>query len=229
MSLRAKASAIVAATAALVLLGSAALALTQPTGKQLEAALIPASGFLPGYLTIFSNNSGGRLEYGTTRRIPPMSCFVFWASIGVDPGYGETAFADEMAGSGSNPVPVAELFEQAVYQFATSRGATSLYNQISAKYRSCRKTSVRDTAGGTLTQLVHARYTERVHGHQALLLVEYLTDSRVPGPPTVTYALWTLDGTDVYLVSSRPFNVPAPAPSLSWITLKLIARVTALR
>jgi hypothetical protein len=54
-----------------------------------------------------------------------MSCFVFWASIGADPGYGETASADEMAGSGSNPVPVAEIFEQAVYQFATSRGVTS--------------------------------------------------------------------------------------------------------
>jgi hypothetical protein len=234
MSFRAQAAAVAAtAVAALSLAAPAALASThgpvQVIGKQLKSALIPASGFLPGYHTIFQGNSGGSLEHGATRSIPPMNCFIFWASIGVDKGYGETAFADEMAGSGSNPVPVAEIFDQAVYQFANSRGAASLYSQISAKYRSCRKVSVRDTQGGTLTQLVHARYTQRVGGHRALLLIEYLTDTKIPGPPTVTYALWTLDGTNVYMVSSQLFNTTTPQPSLSSLTLKLIGRVTALR
>jgi len=228
VSLRAKAAVLAATAAAVVLLAPASLASTPVTGKQLKSALIPASGFLPGYHTIFQNNSGGKAEHGATRRIPPMNCFIFWASIGVDPGYGETAFADEMAGSGSNPVPVAELFFQAVYQFATSRGATSLYNQISAKYQACRNTRFPDTMGGTLIHQVHARHTENVGGHHALLLTEYLADTKIPGPPTVTYALWTLDGTSVYMVSSQPFNVSMPQPSLASLTLRLISRVTAL-
>ena len=56
-----------------------------------------------------------------------------------------------------------------------------------------------------------------------------LTDTKIPGPPTVTYALWTLDGTNVYMVSSQLFDTTTPQPSLSSLTLKLIGRVTALR
>lgn len=42
-------------------------------------------------------------------------------------------------------------------------------------------------------------------------------------------ALWTLDGTDIYLVHSEPITVHAPKPTLSSLMLKLIARVRALR
>jgi hypothetical protein len=52
-------------------------------------------------------------------------------------------------------------------------------------------------------QLAHARYTQRVGGNHGLLLIEYLTDTKIPGPPT-------------------------PQPSLSSLTLQLIAHVTAL-
>ena len=114
-----------------------------------------------------------------------------------------------MAGSESNPVAVAEIFEQAVYQFASNCGAASLYDQIGAKCRSWRSVSVRGTQDGTLTELVHARFIQRVDGHQALLVIEYLTDSKVGGPPTVT--LWTLDGTDIYMVSSQYLHGQQPA------------------
>ena len=233
MSLRAKASAIALTAAACLLLAPTAMASShgpvQVTGKQLKSALIPASGFLPGYVTIFAGNSGGRLEHGATRFVPPMNCFIFWNSIGIDKGYGETAFADEIAASKSGAAIAEETFTQAVYQFASTRGAASLYGQISAKYRSCRSVSVRDTQGGTLRLTVHSRSSQRVGGHQSLLLIEYLTDSRIPGPPTVTWALWTLDGTGIYMVSSELLNLGAPAPTLSSLTLKLIARVGALR
>ena len=233
MSLRAKVSAIVLTAAACMLLAPAAMASShgpvQVTGKQLKSALIPASGFLPGYVTIFAGNSGGRLEHGATRFVAPMNCFIFWNSIGIDKGYGETAFADEIAASKSGTAIAEETFTQAVYQFASARGAASLYGQISAKYRSCRSVSVRDTQGGTLRLTVHSRSSQRVGGHQSLLLIEYLTDSRIPGPPTVTWALWTLDGTGIYMVSSELLNLGAPAPTLSSLTLKLIARVGALR
>ena len=235
MSFRAKASAMAVIVAACILLAPTAMAAgasrgpVQVTGKQLKSALIPASGFLPGYVTIFAGNSGGRLEHGATRFVAPMNCFIFWNSIGIDNGYGETAFADEMAASKSGTAIAEETFTQAVYQFASARGAASLYGQISAKYRSCRSVSVRDTQGGTLRLTVHSRSSQRVGGHQSLLLIEYLTDSKIPGPSTVTWALWTLDGTDVYMVSSELLNLDVPAPTLSSLTLRLIARVTALR
>ncbi len=234
MSFRARASASAVAAASCVLfLTPTAMASShgpvQVTGKQLKAALIPAAGFLPGYHTIYAGNSGSRLEQGATRFIPPMDCFIYWASIGVDKGYGETAFADEMAGTGSTPVPVAEVFDQAVYQFASSRAAASLYGQIDAKYLSCRSVTVPDVNGGKLQQTVHARFTQRVGGHRSLLLIEYLSDTKVGGPPLVTWALWTLDGTDIYMVSSQLLNVSSPQPTLSSLMLKLIARVSALR
>jgi hypothetical protein len=89
--------------------------------------------------------------------------------------------------------------------------------------------SVADGHGGTIRQTVHARKAERVGGHQSLLLTIYVTDSKTPGPPLVTKALWTVDGKDVYLVSSQLITVKAPKPTLSSLVLKLISRVRALK
>ena len=131
MSLRAKASAMAVIVASCMLLAPTAMAAgasrgpVQVTGKQLKSALIPASGFLPGYVTIFAGNSGGSFEHGATRFVPPMNCFIFWNSIGIDKGYGETAFADEMAASKSGAAIAEETFTQAVYQFASTREAAS--------------------------------------------------------------------------------------------------------
>ena len=232
-SLRAKVSAIAFTAATCVLLAPSAMASThgpvQVTGKQLTSALLPASDFVAGYSTIFAGNSGGSLEHGSTQHIPSMTCFIFWASIGVGKGYGETAFADELNGPKSGVVSVGEIFSQAVYQFPSAHAAASLFGQISAKYQSCRTASAPDPKGGRIVEQVHSRSTQRVGGHQALLLVEYLTDTKLGGSPLVTDALWTLDGTNIYLVSSQLLNVHSPRPTLSSLTLKLIARVSALR
>jgi hypothetical protein len=45
----------------------------------------------------------------------------------------------------------------------------------------------------------------------------------------VTYALWTLDSQDVYLISSQVISVSSPKPTLSSLMLKLIPRVRALK
>jgi hypothetical protein len=204
----------------------------QVTGKQLKNGLLPPSHLLPGYVTLSSGNSGGSLEHGASRRIPPMDCFVYLASIGVDKGYGETAFADQMAAAKSaSPFITQEIFQQAVYQFAGSRAASSFFGQISAKFRTCKVVITKDTKGGTLKQVVHARSALRVGGHQSLQIVEYLTDSKTPEPgtPLVTYWLFTVDGTNVYIINSVLGNVHAPKPTLSSLMLKLIPRVRALR
>jgi hypothetical protein len=107
--------------------------------------------------------------------------------------------------------------------------AASFYGQVSAKYKSCRLVSEPDVNGGTLRETVHARSTPRVGGHKSLLLIQYLTDSKIGGPPLVTYELWTPVGTDVYMVSSQLLNVRSPRPTLSSLMLKLIKRISALR
>jgi hypothetical protein len=232
---RVKAGVIAVTAAACALLVPAAMASpgvphspVQVTGKKLKSGLLPPSHILAGYSVIFSNNSGGKLEHGTLFHIPSMKCATFWGFIGTVKGFGETAFATTLAGSGGKTA-VAETFQQSVYQFTGNHGAASVFGQISAKYKSCRSVGTADGHGGTLRQTVHARKAERVGGHQSLLLTEYLTDARIGGPPVVTVALWTVVGTDVYLFSSQLLNVRSPKPTLSSLMLKLIARVRALR
>jgi hypothetical protein len=235
MPFRAKASIIAAAAAACALLAPAAMASpgvshspVQVTGKKLKSGLLPASHILAGYSVIFSNNSGGKLEHGTLFHIPSMKCANFWGFIATVKGFGETAFATDLAGSGGKTA-VEETFQQSVYQFAGNHGAASAFGQIGAKYKSCRSVSTADGHGGTLRQTVHSRKAERVGGHQSLLLTEYLTDTRIGGPPVVTVALWTVFGSDVYMFSSQLLNVHSPKPTLSSLMLKLIPRIRALR
>ena len=234
MSLRAKASAIALTAAACMLLAPTAMASShgpvQLTGKQLKSALLPPSDFLAGYAVTYSANSGGRLEHGGVFKLPSMSCRIFWLSVGVTQGFGETAFATDLVGPKSGTLPtVAELFDQTVYQFASAHTAATFLSQLNAKYRSCRSVSASDTKGGTLRWMAHSQSKPRVGGHQALQIVEYLSDSKVPGPPLVSYLLWTLNGADVYLISTQLLSVTSPQPAQSSLTLKLIARVSALR
>ena len=236
MSFRTKASTIAVTAAICTLLAPAAMASpglshspVQVTGKKLKGGLLPNSSFLPGYKTLFASNSGGSLERGTTFRIPSMKCSDFWLFASNTEGFGETAFATETAVSKSAFAPVQEIFQQSVYQLASNHAAITLYGQISAKYKSCKSVTFSDGNGSTSRETVHSRAAERVGGHQSLLLTVYVTESSVPGPPVVFKTLWTLDGTDIYMISSGLENVSAPKPTLSSLMLKLIARVRALK
>jgi hypothetical protein len=50
-----------------------------------------------------------------------------------------------------------------------------------------------------------------------------------PGPATLTYVLWTIDGADVYMINTTPLSISSPKPTQASLTLKLITRVTHLR
>jgi len=93
------------------------------TGKQLKNGLLPPSHFLPGYASLFADNSGGSLEHTTVFRISSMKCLAFWTFIGGTKGFGETAFADESAAAKSPSASVLEIFHQAVYQAASTKAA----------------------------------------------------------------------------------------------------------
>jgi PknH-like extracellular domain len=236
MSFRVKASVIAfaTATAACLLLAPTAMASShgpvQVTGKQLKAALLPVSDFVSGYVAEYSANSGNTLEHGSIYNLPSMSCKLFWPSAGVTQGFGETAFATDLVGPKSGVLrTVFEIFSQTVYQFASARTATTFLSRLNAKYQSCRSVTASDTKGGTLRWTVHSQAKQRVGGHQALQVVEYLSDSKLPGPPMVTYVLWTVNGADIYTISTQLLNTTSPQPTQSSLTLKLIARVSALR
>jgi hypothetical protein len=58
---------------------------------------------------------------------------------------------------------------------------------------------------------------------------EYLTDTKLQGTRLVTKQLWTIAGTNVYMMESQLLNVKSPKPTLSSLMLRLIARVRALK
>ena len=233
MSFRAKVTAIAITAAACMMLAPAAMASSGPvqvTGKQLKSALLPTTDFAAGYGVIYAANSGRTLEHGSVFHLASMSCKVFWPAVGVVQGFGETAFATDLIGAKQGTIPaVTEIFSQTVYQFASTHTASTFLSQLNAKYRSCRSVTASDTKGGTLRWAVHSQAKQRVGGHQAIQVVEDLSDSKVPGPPSVIYLLWTVNGADIYLISTQPLSVTKPQPTQSSLTLKLIARVTKLR
>jgi hypothetical protein len=120
-------------------------------------------------------------------------------------------------------------FSQTIYQFASTHAAASFYGQLNAKYRSCRTVTSSDGNGGSIRRTVRSQSKQRVGGHQAVRIVESVSFSKIPGPPLVIYVLWTIDGTDVYTISTTPLSIPLPKPAQASLTLKLIARVSHLR
>jgi hypothetical protein len=236
MSFRVKASTIALTAAACLLLGPTAMASShgpvQVTGKQLKSALLPTSDFLASYSASGERDSGHALQHVRVYELSSMSCHTFWVTLGlagISPGFGQTAYAGDIVGGGSASDPVYQTMDQSVDQFASTHAASSFFSQLSAEYRSCPSFSESDTKGGTLRWAVHSRSTRRVGGHQALQLAEDQTDSTVTGPPLPIDVLWTVSGTDIYMLSSVMLNVNSPRPVLSSLTLKLIARVSALR
>jgi|HubBroStandDraft_1064217.scaffolds.fasta_scaffold08464_6 hypothetical protein len=234
MSFRVRASAIALSSAACLLLAPAAMASSrgpvQVTGKQLRSALLPGSDFVSGYGVLAGSDSGGKLEHSAMFNLSSLPCNAFWPDIGVVEGFGDTAFAFDAIAYKSGSLPsVIEIFEQTVYQFASTRAASSWFAALNAEYRSCPKVTVRDPHGLTFRWTVLSRSKQHVGDHQALQLSENVSNLKVPGPPQKTDVLWTLDGTDVYMINTTLVSTSSPRPTQSSLTLKLIARVGALR
>lgn len=239
MPIRAKLRPItaIAAAAACMLLAPSALASSQSsrsphqpvqvTGNQLKSALLPAPDFVAGYVSSNVTDSGGSLEHVTLFNVSSMTCRVFWLIIGRVYGFGETAFANDLVEFRSSTAAVQEAFTQSVYQYASTQGAASFYAKVNAKYRACRSITESVPKIGTVRYTVYSQSKERVGGHQALQLIEYQTIPKT-NLPGVTYVLWTIDGTDIYVITTALGTVNSPQPTQSSLTLKLIARVGAL-
>ena len=94
-----------------------------------------------------------------------------WDFIGTAYGFGDTAFAADLVVDKTGTLNPEEIFNQSVYQFASTRAASSFYANVNAKYRSCRAVSGSDGSGGTLRRTLQGRAS-------ALVTVEPATEPR---------------------------------------------------
>jgi hypothetical protein len=218
-------------TGAGVLAAPAALATApgtiQVTGPQLDSALLPPSVFGTGYLGILEQDSGPVLVSPANPDLAGISCGSFSVLLGNSylpggpgPGFGATAHATYLAWGNRM---THRSYRQAVYQFASSGAAASLFAQTYAKYAGCRSFSL----FGVRFTLASESKT-RVGGYQALQLTG--TVAYTDAPPYGSDMLITVDGRDVFVLNAvaRPGSSAAVATSAVF-TLRLIARAQALR
>jgi len=228
MSFRTFAAVVVTVTG-VAILGPSAMAATpgahQVTGRQLKSALVPASAIGSSSTANAEFDTGRGLEHGPAFfRLPTMSCHDFWVLFGVT-GYGETASASDRL----NDFSSAQFHQQIVYQFASPREASSFLSQEEAKYPKCRSFVV-SGGGPTLRVAVYSMSRTRVGGHQAFQVAETETISSFPATPLYVHLSFTVDGADVFIVTTENDSNSTPVnPSLPAFTLRLIARVAALR
>lgn len=198
----------------------------QVSGTTLKSALLPANGFGSGFKAATAITSGRHLEHGPALfKVGTMKCGTFRVTVGL-PGFGETASASDHVSS----LVSAELrdYLQSVYQFRTGNAASSFFRAVAAKSAACRTFSF--SAGGqTLRYTTKSVSKTKVGGHQAVLVHQVATSSKTPGFALNTYLLYTLDGADVFIVTSSYTPDRAANPSRGTVTLRLISRAAKLR
>jgi hypothetical protein len=234
MSLHAKVVASLAlATSAFLLVPAAAQAApdathpVQVTGAKLKTALLPASTFGSGFKLQGSNDTGKSLWHQkAAKHISTMSCVNF-EDLGIV-GYGESAAAASIV-TDDNPTSLSALsnllYEQAVYQFPSTKAATTFYNQAHAKYASCKSFS-ETNSGDTTTIKLKSIAKTKVGTYRAFQLTQGVTESAASGTSLKLNTLVTVKGADVFIfINAGTSNHPVPAKTM----LKLISRVAGLR
>lgn len=220
---------VVAVSVAALSLGTATAAnagTVQVDGAVLKTALLPASDFPRGYTVSGVIDSGGRLETAPAKYNPAtMSCSSWEQEFGKQ-GFGETAMANDSVGPSSSSLTKITGYSQLVYQFKTSSAASSLFSGTRAIGSRCR--SFTESQGGEhITVKIRVVTAPSVDGHAAFWIDETASDSGVSGQAD---ALMTDVGTDVYGLETVGFGTAPPSsPSPAKLTVKLIARVQALR
>jgi len=238
MSSRALATFIAAVivTAAGLVLGPAAQGSSpspgtvQVTGTQLKSALLPNAVFLSRGV-VEEQDSGRTLGHSAYDNVTTTSCPLFSVLLGDSfvfdvPGFGFGATAH----AANELIDSSEVrsYEQAVYQFASSRTAGLLFAQAYAKFARCRSFTF---SGERITLESESKLL--IDGHQAFQVtqtISILPGQAAPTPPAQHgNALLTLDGADVFIMNSASPATPTARPALAIRTLLLIARVQALR
>jgi hypothetical protein len=236
MSLRAKVIASIAFATSAFLLVPAAQAATHPVqvnGNKLKSALLPASTFGSGFKLDVAFSSGKSLMHQKARNhVPTMRCANFEdGGFGL---YGESAYAvsfsDNQDASADADFPNVELdYDQAVYQFPSTKAATTFYNQAHAKYAKCTAFSEKiagDPESGTLDTTLLTMSKTKVGKYQAFQLNQGVDISEFAGFSLDLNTLVTVAGTDVFIITN--FSGTNDAVSTASM-LKLVNRTVKLR
>ncbi len=206
----------------------------QVNGNQLKSALLPASSFGSDFQLEFAVGSGRWLWHQRARdHVSSMSCGNFESGAGIG-SFGETAIALSYSNN-QNPWPnypnTEFYYAQSVYQFASTKAATTYYNQARTKYGKCQyftESVPGDSVpgGGTLETTTQSMSKASVGKYQAFEVGQISDLSDYPGATIQLNTLVTLEGTDVFtIISVGGTNDPVPAN----LMLKLINRVKKLR
>jgi hypothetical protein len=238
MSLRAKVVASIAVAASAFLIApAAAQAATHPvqvSGAKLKSALLPASAFGSGFKLIGATSSGKSLWHQKpAKHVSTMSCANF-ENQGLT-RYGESAVATSaILNNGSTNITSLSdlnfLYDQTVYQFPSTKAATTFYSQAHAKYASCKSFGATVSGGpngGSTTIVLKSIAKSKVGKYHAFQLIQSISDPGLPADVSLNLnTLVTVAGTDVFVVVDfTTSNHPVPAKTM----LKLVNRVRALR
>ena len=238
MPFRARIVASAAFVAAGFLLAPAAHAASRPpvqvNGIQLKSALLSPSSFGSDYELLLWARSGKSLWHQRAKNhVSTMNCGDFESGDGIL-GFGETAVALSWV---INPDPWPDYpntqfyYTQSVYQFPSTKAATTYYNQARAKYAKCQYFTESVPAdsvpgSGTLETTTQTLSKASVSNYRAFQVgqISDLTDQA--GITIQQSTLVTVEGTDVFTMNSvGGTNDPVPTS----LMLKLINRVKKLR
>ena len=202
---------------------------SQLTGTTLEMALLPVSDFPAGYEvdTQETSNSGSALLSGSSASAPATRNCQQLGESAQSPTTGLTAAVREVlydTAIANSSSAHQSRYGQDVFQFATVAGSAGFFDSVRSAFTRCPSvTTVEGAAKAVLRQTIR---TASVAGQPALLVRQTGT---VSGVAADSVDLYTLAGTDVYLVGETVFSVPLTAQpaSLAAQMAKLIARVHA--
>jgi hypothetical protein len=224
------------ATAGFLLAPAVAQAATHPvqvTGTKLKSALLRASTFGPDWEWDYTLWSKGIWHSKATDHVATMRCAKLELST-VLLHVGESGVAVSV-NDNTNPwsaYPNVQFFAyQAVYQFPSTKAASTFFSQARAKYAACKDFNVNalpgdPIPGGGVMETVNQTITHHKVGPYQAFQVGQLADlSDAPGftvNPNTTVAL---AGADVFIIETvGGTNDSVPASMM----LKLISRVKKL-
>jgi hypothetical protein len=237
MSLRTKVIASIAVATSAFLIAPAAQAASKPVqvnGAKLLSALLPASTFGPDWQLELKLWSRGIWHLKATDHVTTMSCAKLELST-VLLHVGESGVATSWNDNTDwvSSFPNVELtWYQTVYQFPSTKAASTFYSQTKARYAACNDFKLNalpgdPVPGGGVEEIVNQTMTHnKVGSYQAFQTGQLDSFSDDPGFALDLNTTAVLAGTNVYFVEN--FSGTNDPVSDSMMT-KLINRVKKLR
>ena len=192
----------------------------QLTGTELAKLLLTGSD-LPGFAPTTGGalNSGADLTTGAAKYpLASLSCNSL-ANDFDDTGFGESAMATDMLANSTN----GDIFDEAVYQFATPAAASAFYTRLKTVWLSCGRFTANDGSGNTGILTATATSAPSGLGRQDF---GFTLKGTTMGAAFAEGNTIVLDGVDVYALSPGKQGSTVPTDlDPATLTQKLIDRV----